>query len=368
MIMPISKPEVEELIEELEKIRGRHTELITVYVPAGLNLNVVAKQIEAEKGTAVNIKSKTNRKNVLDALESISRELKLYKKAPENGMAIFCGNVSEKEGQQDIKLWVIEPPQPLKVRMYRCDQTFVLEPLREMVEVDEVYGLVVMDRKEATLALLEGKNVKILRKLTSGVPGKIKAGGQSSQRFHRITEGMAKEFFRRIAEAMKEVYFNLPKLKGIILGGPMPTKDDFLKEGNLVTSLKDKIIGMKDLGYADEHGIRLLVDASQDLLAKQEIIHEKKLLEKFFELLGKSPELISYKIRDVKKALQYGAVEILILSKKLKTKIKKEELKKLREDAESISAKVEVVSDETEEGRQFYNLGGIGAILRFAVK
>ncbi len=360
--MAMTKLELEEIIEELEKIKGRHTELVSVYIPAGLNLSTVARQIEAEKGTASNIKSKTTRKNVIDALESISRELKLYKKTPENGMAIFCGNVSEKEGQANIKLWVIEPPQSLKVRMYRCDQTFVLTPLKEMLEVEEVYGLVVMDRREATLGLLEGKQIKVLRKMTSGVPGKTEKGGQSAARFARLREGLAKEFFRRIAQAMKEVYFDMPKLKGIILGGPVPTKEDFMKEGQLVTKLKDMVIGMKDIGQTDESGLTDLVEVSKDLLASQEIIYEKKLLEKYFELLGKGKKAV-YKKRDIEKALKYGAVDVLILSKKLK----KKEMRELSKKAEDISARVEIVSDETEEGKQFFNMGGMGAILRFEV-
>lgn len=360
--MPISKEELEELLEELAKIRGNHTELISVYIPSGQDKNVVANQIESEKSTASNIKDKTTRKNVLDALESISRELKKYKKTPENGLVIFCGNISEKEGQQDIELWAIEPPVPLKTRIYRCDKEFVLEPLQEMLEVEEVYGLVAMDRKEATLALLEGKQIKILRKLSSGVPGKYKTGGQSAQRFERLREGMAKEFYRRIAEAMKEVYFNMPKLKGIIIGGPVPTKEDFLKEGQLVTSLKNKIIGLKDIGYADEHGIELLVEASSDFLKEQEITHEKNLLENFFERLGKGEKAI-YKKKDIEKALKYGAIETLILSKKLG----KKEIEEYKKKAENISANVEIVSTETPEGKQFWNLGGIGAILRFEV-
>jgi len=358
----MDKLELEELIEELEKIKGSHTELISIYIPAGQNINVVANQVEQEKGTASNIKSKTTRKNVLDALESISRELKKYKKTPENGMVIFCGNVAEKEGQQDIKLWVIEPPQPLKIRMYRCDKEFVLDPLREMLEVEEVYGLVVMDRREATLGLLEGKQIKVLRKMTSGVPGKTEKGGQSAARFRRIREQAAKEFFRRIAESMKELYFNLPKLKGIIIGGPVPTKEDFMKEGRLVTKLKDLVLGLKDIGNTDESGLTDLIEASHDLLAKQEIIHEKKLLERFFGLLGKGKKAV-YKKKDVERALKYGAVEILILSKKLG----KKEQKELAERAENISANVEVVSEETEEGKEFLNLGGIGAILRFEI-
>lgn len=361
--MPISNDEIDELLEELGKIRGRHTELVTVLIPAGANIYTIADQIAAEQSTADNIKSKTTRKNVMDALEMISRELKKYKKTPENGMAIFCGNVSDKEGQNDLRLWVIEPPQSLKTRLYRCDQTFVLEPLKEMREVQEVYGLLVMDRREATIGVLEGKQIKVLRKMTSGVPGKIKAGGQSAARFERITEGLAKEFFKRVANSMKEIFFDMPKLKGILVGGPVPTKEEFLEQGQLVTQLKEKVIAVKDIGNTDESGLEELVEISHDILSQQEIIKEKKLLEKFFETLGKNPEKAKYKLEDVRKALKYGAVSVLILSKKLDKKTALE----LKKEADNISAEVEIVSTETEEGEQFWNLGGIGAILRFAI-
>ncbi|MEK6883970.1 MAG: hypothetical protein AABY22_30350, partial [Nanoarchaeota archaeon] len=108
----------------------------------------------------------------------IIRFLKSLNKTPENGLAIYCGNVSQVEGQNDIQIFSIEPPMPLNTRLYRCDKGFILEPLEEMLEVNEVYGLVVMDRKEATIGLLEGKRIKVLEHMTSGVPSKVRAGGQ----------------------------------------------------------------------------------------------------------------------------------------------------------------------------------------------
>ena len=81
-----------------------------------------------------------------------------------------------------------------------------------MLEVSELYGLLVIDRKEATIGLLEGKRIDVLQKMTSGIPSKVRAGGQSSQRFHRITEGLTKEFYKRIADEMKKVFFNMKKL------------------------------------------------------------------------------------------------------------------------------------------------------------
>ena len=360
----ISKEELEELVERLDGIRGRHTELVTVLVPAGHNINTVVDQLEAEKSTAKNIKSTATRKNVVEALEKITRNLKLMRQTPKNGLAAYAGNVSETEGQTDIQLWMIEPPEELGTRLYRCDQVFVLDPLKEMLEVKELYGLFVIDRKEATIGLLEGRQVKVLQKLESGVPGKIRAGGQSANRYARIIEGKAKDFFKKCAEALKDNFFDLKNLKGIIIGGPMPTKDDFLKGGGLVTALKDKVIGMKDLGYADEHGIDLLVEASGDILKEQEIIYEKKLLDRFFNMLGKERAKTAYGIEPVKKALDRAAVDTLILSKKFK----KPEIKELIKKAGEIGSKVEFVGNDTEEGKQFWNLSGMGAMLRFAIE
>jgi len=334
-------------------------------IPAGFNIHAVTKQLEAEKSTASNIKSKQTRSAVIDSLDRIIREIKNYKKTPENGLALFAGNTSEKEGQQDIQLWAIEPPRPLKIRMYRCDQTFVVDPLKDMLQVEEVFGLIVIDRREATIGLLEGKEIKVLRKLTSGVPGKIKAGGQSAQRFHRITEGLAKEFFRRVAGAAKELFFDMPRLKGILVGGPIPTKEEFLEEGHLATKLKEKVIAVKDLGYVDEHGLKLLVEASQEDIAEQEIIKEKKILERFFDTVGKSPDKAAYGEERVNLGLQRGAVDTLILS----TKLEKKKMAELEKKAINIGSHVEIVSVETPEGQQFWNMTkGMGAILRFALE
>jgi len=359
----VSREELQEIVEELAGIRGRHTELVTVLVPAGANIYTVVDQLEAEKSTARNIKSKTTQKNVIEALERAVRQLRALGRTPSNGVAIFSGNVSQVEGQEDMRIWCFEPPEELNMRLYRCDQVFIVDALKEMLEVKELYGLFVIERKEATIGLLEGKKIKVLQHMDSGVPGKVRAGGQSSQRFARITEGKAKDFYRECAEALKKHFFDMKNLKGIIIGGPMPTKDDFLKEGLLVTALKNKIIGMKDIGYADEHGLELLVEASQDLLKEQEITKEKALLENFFDMIGKQRDKTAYGASNVKKALDMASVDTLILSKKLG----KEIIKEFTSKAGETSAKIEIVSVDTGEGEQFFNLGGIGAVLRFAI-
>jgi len=80
-------------------------------------------------------------------------------------------------------------------------------------------------------------------------------------------------------------------------------------------------------------------------------------------MLGKEPEKIAYGIEKVKKALQMGAVQKLIISTGIDKKIALE----LEKKAQSIAAEFYFVSEETTEGVQFKNLSGIGAILRFAI-
>ena len=171
------KLRLRKLIKELEKIRGRHTELVSVYIPSGYNIVEVSNQLFQEKSTASNIKSKTTRKNVLAALEKIIQHLKLFKQTPPNGLIVFCGNVSPIEGKEDIKLWSIEPPEPMKTKIYWCDQVFVLDPLKDLVREKEVYGLIVLDTKEANIGILRGRHVQQLRHIESLVPGKTTKGG-----------------------------------------------------------------------------------------------------------------------------------------------------------------------------------------------
>jgi peptide subunit release factor 1 (eRF1) len=161
----------------LEKIRGRHTELISLYIPAGYNLVDIVNLLNQEYALTQNVKSKTVRKNVLSALTKIMQHLKLFRVTPENGLVIFCGNVSEREGISDIKLWSIEPPEPLAYKIYRCDQRFVLDPLKEMLREREIYGLIVLDAGSAEIGLLRGKKIEKLKHLESVVPSKTVKGG-----------------------------------------------------------------------------------------------------------------------------------------------------------------------------------------------
>lgn len=356
--------DLDRFVKDMAKHKGRHTELVSVYIPVGYDLNKIIQHLSQEQGTASNIKSAATRNNVVNALEKMIQHLRLFKRTPEHGLAVFSGNVAEREGFQDYKVWSIEPPVPLNTRIYRCDKEFQLNLLSDMLDIKEGYGLVVMDRREGDIAVLKGKSIIPLASSKSNVPGKTRAGGQSAARFMRLREDAAKEFYKKIANMMKDEFLNKPDIKGIIVGGPGPTKYEFVDSGYITNDVRKKIIAIKDLSYTGDFGLTELVDKSQDVLANEDIADEKKVMARFFELLATRPRMVAYGIKEVTSALEIGAVETLLVSEKLEA----ETVTEFDRKASEKGAEVKIISVETREGVQLRDIGRIAAILRYELQ
>ena len=394
-------------LKALSLHKGRHTELITLYVPFGTDRSTVMNQLNEEINQSSNIKSPTNRKNVQGALRKIIVFLKKIDfKLPPTGLVVFSGNVSEVDGRSDIRLFTIHPLKDLKTKLYWCDSTFHLDPLLEMVVPDEYYALLVLDKNEATVAQLIGKNYHILATFTSMVPGKTRAGGQSSQRFERLREEAMQDFFKRIGAKFNK-YFeaDVRKIKGIIIGGPGMTKQYFMDKAVIHHELAKKVVGVVDTSYTDEGGIRELVQRSEDLLKDTELMKEKLVLDNFLGTVAKGG-LATYGVSEVEKAIDEARVATLILSEDIPWIVIKKEcghcnneeieiikdvttfneskvqcskcnskveiveeidyIEYMVEKAKAIGANVRVISTETNQGKQFFEgFGGVGALLRY---
>ena len=218
-------------MQEIMNFKGRGTELISVYVPHTKLISDVMAYLRDEQSQASNIKSKATMKNVTSAIDSIMSRLKTYKAPPENGIVIFCGEVPRAGDQTKMVQYVINPPEPIGAFLYRCDSSFFTEPLESMLLDKKYYGLIVIDRKEATLGMLSGSKITVLKHFDSLVPSKHHQGGQSSVRFERLIEIAAHEFFKKVADNATTVFLDsIMDLQGIIVGGPGATKDFFIKE------------------------------------------------------------------------------------------------------------------------------------------
>ena len=391
---------------------GRGTELVSVYVPPGKQISDVLNTLRDEYGTASNIKSTTTRKNVMDAIVKVQQRLKLFKEPPENGLVIFCGAIPQNgPGSERIETYVIVPPEPIHIYLYRCDARFHTEYLQEMLREKETYGILLIDASEATLATLQGRRLEIVMNLTSGVPGKTRAGGQSARRYERLRDMRLQEYFTRVGQHANETFLPIENLKGLILGGPGPTKYDFEKGDYLHYTLKDRILDVIDTSYVEEQGVKEIVDKAPEIMRKIRYIEEKKLIQQFLYEIGHDTGMVTYGEEEVRRALERGAVRILLLSDELdkvrvtlkcnacgfqeqqtlKTQMligleqslagkpcskckapallvaeTQDVIEDFAQLAEYTNAEVEMISGESEEGQMLKNsFGGIAAILRF---
>ncbi|MDD5148103.1 MAG: peptide chain release factor aRF-1 [Candidatus ainarchaeum sp.] len=166
-------------LKKMKEFKGRGTELISLYMPEDVDRGSVTGQITEEMSQSSNIKSPQTRKNVQGALRKIDNFLKQIDfRLPKNGLVVFCGNVSQAEGRSDIQLMTLRPIRPLRTKLYWCDSEFHLSPLEDMVSPKDVFGIVVLDKSDSTIAALIGKKYEILGRFTSGISGKMRAGGQ----------------------------------------------------------------------------------------------------------------------------------------------------------------------------------------------
>ncbi|MCU4751701.1 peptide chain release factor aRF-1 [Halobacteria archaeon AArc-curdl1] len=402
------KYEFQKVIEELKDFEGSGTQLVTIYIPEDRQISDVVAHVTQEHSEAANIKSKQTRTNVQDALTSIKDRLRYYDTfPPENGLVIFSGAVDSGGGQTDMVTKVLEgPPQPVESFRYHCDSDFLTEPLEHMLEDQGLYGLVVLDRREANVGWLKGKRIQPVKSASSLVPGKQRKGGQSAQRFARLRLEAIDNFYQEVAGMANELF--VPKrheLDGVLVGGPSPTKDEFLDGDYLHHEIQDKVLGKFDVSYTDESGLKDLVDNAEEALVDAEVMKDKKQMNRFFKELH-SGELATYGFAQTRRNLMMGAVENLLLSEDLRQDVityncaecgntdyelidqrkatpshdctecgagveaeeddREDAIEHLMTLAEQRGTETKFISTDFEKGEQLYNaFGGIAGILRY---
>jgi peptide chain release factor subunit 1 len=401
------------MINKLGNISGHGTELVTVYIPPRRPIYDIVSQLRNEAGTASNIKSDLTRNHVQDALSRTIEYLKLYKEPPDNGLVIFCGAIPTGKGigTEKIEIYSVVPPKPIQINLYRCDDHFWIDHLKDMMKDDKVIGILSLDTQEAGFGILTGDRWEVVESLTSGVAGKHRQGGQSARRFERLRDNELNEYYHRVADYGKKIFIDEYNVKGIIIGGPGPTKDGFLKEEYLDYRLQNNVIAVLDSSYSGSEGVREIIDKvnEQGIMADYRLMEEKKIIKNFIGEVYTGKGLGIYGIFEVIDALKNGYADLVLVTDditfiRLEIKcnkcqhiqekfIDRNELVSVKQDLISnpcpkcgsqdlesieqdiieyleeisimVGSRLEVISGKTEEGAQLASLGKIGAILRF---
>jgi len=404
---------IRKTLDELTQQVGHGTELISVYIPKNKQLHEVITNLREEQGTADNIKSDLTRTHVVDSLSKVVQRLKLYKKTPERGLVIFCGALPREgggpPGSEVVKAYEIDPPKDLTTFLYRCDDHFHVDILKDMLKDDNMIGILAIDAKDAGWGLLHGDKIEVLKETGSGVAGKHRQGGQSAKRFQKLREMELQYYFNRVAHITREYFIDIYPIKGLIISGPGPTKEDFINNNYLEYRLQDMIISTIDASYSGSEGIREAFAKSSEILSDFRMVEEKKIIEKLFQQINNNTGLGSYGLNEVLEMLKNNIADTIIITddtelyrleikckkcgniteeiiERVKLIPRKTELKNnscqscKSTDSESsqqdlidyvaligsqTGTKIEVISGKTEHGIMLSSLGKIGAILRY---
>lgn len=397
------------LIKGLTAARGHGTSMVSLIIPPKDQISRVGKMLADEFGTASNIKSRVNRQSVLSAITSTQQRLKLYPKVPENGLVIYCGTIVTENNKEKEVTIDLEPFKPINTSLYMCDNKFHTEPLAALLESDEKFGFIIMDGNGALYGLLCGNTRTVLHKFTVDLPKKHGRGGQSALRFARLRLEKRHNFVRKVAEIAVLQFIpdgQRVNVTGIILAGSADFKNDLYGSEMFDQRLKAKVLKAIDVSYGMENGFNQAIDLAGETLGNVKFIQEKKLVQRYFDEISKDTSRYCFGVVDTMRALEQGAVEVLIIWENLEhTRVELENIQtgnkevkildkaqmentsnfvdstsgaelEIREsDAfvdwiaahyKDYGTSLEFITDRSQEGAQFVRgFGGIGGLMRY---
>lgn len=400
---------LKKLIQDLDQMRGLGTSMITLIINYKDQISQFSKMLVDEVGKATNIKSRVTRQNVIDALTSTMEKLRLYNKTPSNGLVIFCGLVQMPTGGEKMIKIDLEPFKPINTSLYRCDNIFHTDELKTLLVDNDKFGFLIMDGNGSLFGLLQGNTKIILNQFKVNLPKKHSKGGQSANRFSRLVTESRHNYIRKVGEGLTKTFItnDVPNVKGLILAGSAEFKNNLQKSDLFDPRLAPIVMKVVDISYGGELGFNQAIELSQDALKNVKFIHEKKILEKFYEEIAKDSGKYVFGIKDTMEAIENGVVDILIIWENIdfirltlkdnKNQIRVETVSSRKvigqkykpddsdveyEIVENISlsewlldnykkyvSQLEIVTDKTSEGNQFVKgFGGIGGILRYKLE
>lgn len=401
---------VKKLIKSLTAARGNGTSMISLVIPPKDQVSRISKMLTDEYGTASNIKSRVNRLSVLGAITSTQQRLKLYNRVPDNGLVLYCGTILTDEGKEKRVNIDFEPFKPINTSLYLCDNKFHTEALNELLEDDDVFGFIVMDGNGTLYATLAGNTRTILHKFTVDLPKKHGRGGQSALRFARLRLEKRHNYVTKVAEIAVQMFItdNKCNVKGIILAGSADFKTNLATSDQFDGRLLKQVIKTVDVSYGMDMGFNQAIELSAECLSNVKLVQEKKLLQVYFDEISQDTGKYCFMVQDTLQALEMSAVETLIVWENLtinrlvvkNTSTGEESIlhldpnqekndahfhdsvtgvqleiasrqtlvEWLAENYKNFGAKLEFVTDRSQEGSQFCRgFGGIGGLLRWKV-
>ena len=368
----------ESLSAEIETIADAEADgeqLVTVAVPADESLEAMRTRVEEDHAEAEYLNDREEvRKPLKQALEETRRILHDYDETPEHGLVAYVGTV---EGDLVTKVFD-DLPDPVTEATYGYANEFDTTPLEPSTSGTETYGLVVVGRESAVIGRYDGEAIDQIETVESDVPSKQAAEGGKEDRFEGRSQERKAEFFDAVGDTLSRAFLeatydesetdapanNDSSIAGLLLGGSEVTVEEFRSGDHLPDRLADVAVGPFSVEYDTESGLRQLVEAAEETDAL-DTTDAREALERFLDALAADDESAVGGRDDVDEALEYGAVETLLLAESLPAG----DVQTLRARAEEEGATCVVVPESLDRAERLQaGFDGVGAVLRFDVE
>jgi len=223
--------------------------------------------------------------------------------------------------------------------------------------------IVAMDDEGYAIAKTAQYGVEIKIEERIKLPGKLEAEKRSAA---------INEYFRKTLNSLRQIW-NATRRPIAIIGVGFVKKDfaKFLEKeaGDVARSIVD----VKSVNNSGVAGIYEAVRSGVLLKTMRHlrVAEETEVIEEILKRLGRNEQNVTYGFEEVKKAGEFGAVETLVLADTMLRESSDDKrllLEDLMKNVEQKGGNTMVVSTEHEAGAKLISLGGIAALLRFALR
>ncbi len=229
-----------------------------------------------------------------------------------------------------------------------------LDRLEEAVEHSKrpLITFLALEQNDAVIAVMRQYGVKEMAHLKPNMGGKM----YDSEKMSR------EEFFEMIAEKLKTISPDSP----LVILGPGFFKEDFFEYAK---EKHPELVEHAEVIPAGEGGMTgvkevLKSGREREALDGQRMAFETERVEELLKQI-QMEGAYAYGEDEVKKAIEMGAVETLLI---LDEKVREKEGERMMKKTEEMGGDVVVISSTHEAGEKLEALGGYGAVLRYKVQ
>jgi protein pelota len=238
-----------------------------------------------------------------------------------------------------------------------------LERIDRATENEKPILILAIDDEGYAVAETRQYGVEIKIEECTKLPGKLEADKRSTA---------TKAYFNRALKSLQQLW--IPHRSPIVVLGVGFIKNDFAKHlAEEDRTMAESVADVKSVNSGVTAGIYEALRSGLLLRAARQlrIVEETEIVEEIMKRLGKGDNMVAYGIEDVTNALQFGAIEKLVIADTLlreSSDDKRRQLEQLMNETERRNGRISVISTEHEAGLKLTGLGGIAGLLRFSLK